>query len=323
MKKLRVGVIGTGSMGANHLRVYKKLLHLCDLIGVCDIDAPRCLRMQETHGIRCYSSPEELLSEVDAVSIVTPTTYHYEIAKVALEKGVHILLEKPMTSEPEQGRMLVRLAEGNGLVLQVGHIERFNPAVEILPNILQGKRIIALDFRRMSPYGLRAADVDVVQDLMIHDIDVMHFLLPEKVERIYANGASIRTQGKCDYAVAGLRLESGVIVNLTASRVTEQKIRKACISTEDAYVELDYSERKISVIRSTRGNYEGVTPSYRQESLVEKVFVPNHEPLAREIESFLNSAASGKKPLVDGDAGVWALETVRRIQESMTCAGAA
>lgn len=320
---MRVGVIGTGSMGANHLRIYKKLSHLCDVAGIYDADPDKCQWIQETYGAACCASCDRLLSEVDAASIVAPTAHHYEIAKNALQKGVHILLEKPITQEVEQGEELVRIAEESGRILQVGHIERFNPAVELLPGILRGKKVIALEFRRMSPYDPRVADIDVVQDLMIHDIDVMRYILPGEIESIQAVGASPRSGSCCDYAVAILRLQGGVVANFTASRVTEQKIRKACITTDEAYIELDYNERKIIVVRSTRGNYDaGSTPAYRQESVIEKVFVPNHEPLVKEIESFLESVAGGMRPAVDGSAGVQALKTVKRIQASMACGGA-
>ena len=318
MKKVRAGVVGTGNMGANHLRIYKKLSHICDLIGIFDTDTNKCTRMQETYGVQCFDSYEALLDNVDAASIVVPTAAHYEIGKKALQKGVHILLEKPITEHVEQGVELTEAAENNGLVLQVGHIERFNPAVEILPEILKDKRVIALDFKRMSPFDPRVGDIDVVQDLMIHDSDIFRCLLPEKITYIEAVGSTPRSGGRCDYAVACMELESGVIASFAASRVTEQKIRALCITADEAYIDLDYNERKIVVVRSTHAGYStGIVPSYRQESIIEKVYVPNHEPLTKEIESFLACVINGTRPEIGGAAGVQALEIVKRVQERM------
>lgn len=318
MQKIRTGVIGTGNMGANHLRIYKKLSHICELAGIFDTDTGKCSLMQETYAVKCFDSYEELLDNVDAVSVVVPTAAHYDIAKKALQKGVHILVEKPIAERVEQGRELVETAENKGLVLQVGHIERFNPAVQLLPEILKDKHIIALDFKRMSPFDPRVRDIDVVQDLMIHDIDVLRCLLPEGIAHIEAIGSAPRSAGRYDYAVACMELESGVIAGFTASRVTEQKIRSLCITADEAYIDLDYNERKIIVVRSTHADFKaGSVPSYRQESIIEKVYVPNHEPLTREIESFLTCVANDAKPETDGYAGVEALEIVMRIQERM------
>lgn len=316
--KVRTGIVGTGNMGANHLRIYKKLSHACELIGIFDTDAARCGCLQDAYDVQCFSGCEELLENVDAVSIVVPTAAHYETAKKALLRGVHVLLEKPITEQVEQGLELVRLAKARGLVLQIGHIERFNPAVEVLPEIIKDKRIIALDFKRMSPFDPRVSDIDVVQDLMIHDIYVLQYLLPEKIERIEAFGTAPRSGDRDDYAVACMELENGIIANFTASRVTEQKIRALCITAAEAYIDLDYNERKIIVVRSTHAGYEtGSVPSYRQESIIEKVFVPNHEPLTKEIESFITCVANRQKPEIDGAAGVEALKIVKMVQERM------
>ena len=318
MERIKTGVIGTGSMGANHLRVYRKLSHVCDLVGIYDADAKRCGIMQDAYGARCFESCEELLERVDAASIVVPTAAHFETAMKALKNGVHVLLEKPIAEHVEQGLELANAADALGLVLQVGHIERFNPAVEVLPEILRDKRVIALDFRRMSPFDPRVADVDVVQDLMIHDIDVLDALLSREIRHIEAVGAAPRSGGRWDYVVACLELDGGVVANLTASRVTEQKIRKLGITAEEAYIDLDYIERKIVVVRSTHAGFStGAVPSYHQESIIEKVCVPNQEPLTKEIEAFLSCVANGTKPLTDAAAGVKALQTVKRIQRCL------
>jgi predicted dehydrogenase len=305
-------------MGAHHVRIYKMLSACCELIGIYDVDKELARRVASANETRCFESIDELLAQAEAISIAVPTAYHYETAKIALERYVHVLVEKPIAQNVEQGRMLMELADKNGLVLQVGHVERFNPAVQILPEILKDKKIYALEFRRLSPFDERISDMDVVQDLMIHDIDVLRFLMPQGIINIDAVGVSPRSKGYIDYAVASLMLEGGITASLTASRVTQQKIRKAAITTEDAYVEMDFMERKIMISRAAHGGFGGGSePSYRQESIVEKVFVPNHEPLLKELESFLRCVKENKKPEISASDGVAALNIVQAIQQKM------
>lgn len=316
MNKLRVGVIGTGNMGANHVRIYKALPHLCDISGVFDENAEKCRNIANRFHVKAFESCESLLACVDAASIAVPSSSHYSVAKQALEHGVHILLEKPITETVEQGKALIQTAEEYKRILQVGHVERFNPAIMILPEILHDKKVIALDFRRLSPFDPRIKDADVVADLMIHDLDVLHFLLPNSIQRIAALGSSPLSASKTDYAAASLLLEGGIIASFIASRVTEQKVRTLCITTTDSFIELDYIDRRIFITRATHLDY-GKGSSYRQKNIIEKVFVPNHEPLVLEIESFLRSVENGSKPLVDGSDGVKALEIVQNIQQCM------
>lgn len=315
MERFNVGVVGVGQMGANHARIYSSLTHLCNLIGVHDNDAKASQQIAAKYRTTAIASFDELLDQVDAVSVVVPTSAHYEMACKAIERGKHVLLEKPIAATSAEGHELVARARAQGVVLQIGHVERFNPAVTVLPEILANKQIVALEFRRLSPYSPRIFDSDVVSDLMIHDIDVLQSLVPLRPQAVAASGSAPASKVRADYAVATLTYEGGVIANLTASRVTEQKIRMLCITTLEAYIELDYLERRILVTRATIPNFpEDGRSSYRQENIIEKVYVPNHEPLSSELESFLRCIRTGERPLVTGEHGTAALETVERIQ---------
>lgn len=314
MKLPNVGVVGVGSMGASHTRVLSSLSHLCALGGVYDADGVVSREVAARYRTTSVDRLEDLLAGVDAVSLAVPTSAHYETACQIIDQGKHILIEKPIAATSEQGRDLVARARAKGVVLQVGHVERFNPAVGLLPDILEDKQIVALDFRRMSPYSSRALDTDVVSDLMIHDIDILNSLLPVPKLRVEAAGTAPASGQWADYVVATLCHDGGVIATFTASRVTEQKIRTLCITTLEAYIELDYLERRILVSRATHPHFSNSGTSYRQENIIEKVYVPNREPLVAEIEDFLKCIHSGDDPLVTGDDGVAALETVERIQ---------
>ena len=316
MEKIRTAVIGAGNMGVNHLRVHKALAHICELTGVYDTDTDRCAQAAARYEIRAFDRLEEVWENADAVSVVTPTVTHYAIAKEALNRGLHVLLEKPISETVRQGEDLTRMAEEGERVLQIGHVERFNPAVQVLPEILDGKEIIGLDFRRMSPYDPRIRDVGVVHDLMIHDIDVLRFLLPLRITGIQAYGSAPRSGDHTDYAAAAIQMEGGVIATLTASRVTEQKVRTLSVTTGEAYIELDYIDRRITVARATHAHfYANSRTSYRQENIIEKVFVPNREPLMDEIEAFLRCVLEGAVPLAGGADGVAALRIANRIEQ--------
>lgn len=317
MELPNIGVIGVGAMGASHARVLSSLTHLCRLSGVYDEDGAVSREVAANHRTTAVGRLDELLARVDAVVIAVPTSAHYEIACAAIELGKHVLIEKPIAATSIQGRDLVSRARARGVVLQVGHIERFNPAVALLPQILADKQIVALDFHRMSPYDSRIFDADVVSDLMIHDIDILHNLLPVPHLRTESAGTAPRSGLLADYATATLIHVGGVIANLTASRVTEQKIRTLCITTLEAFIELDYLERRILISRATHPHYSGSDSAYRQENIIEKVYVPNREPLVAEVESFLECVRTGERPLVTGEDGVAALETVERIQFSL------
>ncbi|MEC9488894.1 MAG: Gfo/Idh/MocA family oxidoreductase [Halanaerobium sp.] len=314
MDKIRVGVVGVGNMGRHHVRAYASLKHLCELVGTYDSNPGRNREIAESYGIKPYSSMDKLIDNTDALSIVTPTTTHFDIAMNAMNSGVDILLEKPITHTVKEAQRLLQVAKKRQRILQVGHIERFNPAILELPKLLQGQQIIALNVQRMGPYDPRVSDIDVVQDLMIHDIDIVRSLISDPIIELRAFGCKVKSRQHLDYAVSNLVTESGVVATLTASRVTNKKVRKLEIITLSAYIELDYIERKISISR--RGN-EQVPGNYQQENKIEKVFGGEEDPLKSQLVHFIHSVKHNTTPLITGNDGLEALRIAKQIQNQI------
>jgi len=318
MDKLRIGVIGTGSMGKNHVRVYDRLKHDIELVGIYDANFDQSKKVAADFNTFSYEHLDDLLMDCDAVSIVVPTSLHYEIAKRALNLNTHVLIEKPITVHVEEAKELIALANKKGLKIQVGHIERFNPAVRTLFEILKDHKVIGMEIQRMSPYDGRISDADVVQDLMIHDIDIILSLFSSSVERFESFGNIVFSKNKVDYATTALQLSENTIIYLTASRVTQEKIRKIGITTETAYIQLDYMEKKVLISRRTNMiEGQNKTMTYRQENIVEKVFVPNEEPLLVELQSFIDSINNDSKPVVTAEDGLRAVEMSERIRKQI------
>jgi predicted dehydrogenase len=320
---LRVGVIGIGMMGQRHCRVYSTLRRT-QLVGVCDANPVAGNRVARQYDMTFYETIEDLLTNVDAVSLATPTPSHFELAMRCLAHGVHVLIEKPITETLEQAEKLAAAAEASGLVVQVGHIERFNPTYIELKHVLEGMTLLAVNLRRLSPYEGSNKDVDVVLDLMIHDIDLALDLMGQEPTSVAAYGLTAFS-GAIDHATAQLDFDSGPLLTLTASRVTEQKIRSIDVTTLKAYVEGDLLNKNISVHRRTVGeylsqNHQGI--KYRQESIVERIHVPMLEPLLLEQQSFVESILENKPSSVPARDGLKTLRlatTIRNtIQERLT-----
>lgn len=309
-------------MGQNHVRVLSTLRQV-RLVGVADADGSRANEIAGTYGVPAYADFRRLLSEVDIVTVATPTVTHCEVGLAALDAGVHLLMEKPLASTPAEAEQLCARAEAQGLKLQVGHIERFNPAVRELPAILAGERLLAVSARRLSP-TVRIIDVDVVLDLMIHDLDIVCHLVGEAPVYVDAIGASVRGNG-VDHAMAHLVFPGDVVGQLTASRTTAQKVRTLDAVVEGAHIELDYVSRELVINRETTvgdlrsGNHVG----YRQEGVLEKVFVPNVEPLRLEQEAFAKCVLEDSPSPASGAEGLRAVELASRIQELIAKNGAA
>ncbi len=314
---VRVGVIGAGRMGKNHCRVISGLRR-AELAGVCDQNVQMGVAVARQHEAPFFASVDELLDQVDAVTIAVPTPYHYDIAARCLEKGVHVFVEKPITTTVEEADALVTLAEASGLVVQVGHIERFNPTYSELKNVLAEMTPLAINFRRLSQYAGSNTDVDVVLDLMIHDLDLMSDLLGNGPAQIDASGVTAFS-GSLDHVIACLRSTTGPLVTLAASRLTEQKVRQIEVTTLEAYVVADLLNKSISVHRSMSGEYlnhaaRGVR--YRQESIVESIHVPMAEPLLLEMQHFLDCVRTGATPLVTAAQGAHALRLAMQVRET-------
>ncbi|PWB49910.1 MAG: oxidoreductase [Anaerolineales bacterium] len=314
MKRLKVGVIGLGRMGQHHCRVYANSKEV-DFKGVFDTNSSATRDLSERYDVPGFQRIEDLLEQIDAVSIVTPTPTHFDIAMQCLEKNVNILIEKPVTDDLDSAQLLMDAAEMNGLVVQVGHIERFNPTYIELKKVLESLKVIAINFRRLSPYRVSNKDVDVVFDLMVHDLDLSNDLTEKEPISINAQGL-MPFSNSLDHVVAQLFYNNGPLITLTASRVTEQKIRSVDITTGDAYVEADFMNKSISIHRCSTAefsdkNRNGV--SYYQESLIERILVPNAEPLSLEIKNFVDCINQGCSPRPSVKDGINAIRLAKQI----------
>ncbi|HZD54999.1 MAG TPA: Gfo/Idh/MocA family oxidoreductase [Candidatus Aquicultoraceae bacterium] len=306
---LRVGVIGTGFLGTLHSR---KLASFPDVafVGVCDADRERGKAVAEECGTAFFARTGDLLQEIDAVSIAVPTTAHHRVAMEAIRAGVHVLLEKPIAATVREARGLVREAAARRLVLQIGHLERFNPAVLSAASLLAEPRF--LECHRLGPFAGRGADVDVVLDLMIHDIDLILSFVRRRVSRIHAVGVPVISPN-VDIANARLVFEGGCVANVTASRVSARKQRKIRIFQADAYVSMDFVEHTIQIFRRT---YPG-GPEGAPEITGEILETEKGDALRDEIRSFLECVRTGAAPRVSGQDGLAALEVAFRILRKM------
>jgi len=313
MEAIRIGVIGTGLMGERHCRVCVNLPRV-DLAGITDLNEARGQEVAARYEKTYYRDYGQLLPRLDAVTIATPTDSHFDLAKACLEQGLHVMVEKPITETIEQAQQLIQMAEGRGLVLQVGHIERFNPAFLELKNVTEAMHLIGVTMRRLSPFDLSNTDVDVIRDLMIHDLDLAVDLVGSSIEGLSAWGRSISTAG-IDHAVANLSFRDGPVVTLFASRVTEQKVRAVEVIAEGAYVEADLLNKSVLVHRRTFPQYldnHNIT-KYRQESIIERIHVPMFEPLMLELRHFVDCVRENRPSQVPGSDGLRALQLAETV----------
>lgn len=305
---IRVGVIGVGNMGQHHARVYSELLE-ADLVGVHDVDSPQAEEIAGQYDTEVLSI-EEMIATADAVSIAVPTQYHYEITRKCLESGLATLVEKPLVADIERGEELVDLVAQHDVPLQVGHIERFNPAIEALSGIVPQLDVVAIDARRLGPDPGREIQDTVVSDLMIHDLDVVTSLVDSDIDSIQATGTA---EGR--YATATLEFDDGIVASLTASRKTQQKVRELNITADDRLVKVDYLDQSIEIHRQSAPEFitDDGDVRYRHESIVERPVVDNVEPLKNELESFLNVVDTGDEPVVSGTDALQTLEYLHEI----------
>ena len=307
MKPIHIGVIGIGTMGERHSRVCANLPRV-QLVGVADPDEERGRKVANRYDTAYFSDHRDLLPQVDAVTIAASTPAHYALAAECLEQGLHVLVEKPITETVEQARQLVRQAGQRGLILQVGHIERFNPAFTELKNVTEDMTLIGVNMRRLSPFDTSNTDVDVIRDLMIHDLDLAVDLVGSELKKVAAWGRSINTN-VTDHAVTSLSFKTGPIVTLFASRVTEQKVRAIEVVADGAYVEADLLNKSVLVHRRTFPQYldNHRTTRYRQESVIERIHVPMYEPLMLELRHFVDCVRENTPSQVPGSDGLRAL----------------
>jgi predicted dehydrogenase len=309
MTALRAAVVGVGHLGSFHADKYAALANV-DLIGVVDVDAERARAVAQRLGTRMFERHSELFGKVDCVSLAVPTSQHFKLATELLEQGIDVLVEKPMTSSVNEGRALVEAAERHGRILQVGHLERFNPAIRALREIITRPRFI--ECHRLAPFVDRGTDVDVVLDLMIHDLDVILSLVAAEVESVEAVGVPVLSE-TTDIANARLHFTDGCIANITASRVTMKQERKIRLFQADTYVSVDYSNKHIQVCR--RRVVDG------QPTIdVEERDLAAGDALFDEIEHFVEMVRTRQRPLVDGRVALRALEVAEWIRSRMLSA---
>ena len=309
MNRLRCAVIGAGYLGRFHAQKYASLPR-CELVGVVDTDAAARERIAAELGVPVAGDHRTLLGRVDAVSVVTPTATHHAIAMDFLAAGTHVLVEKPMTTTAAQARELIAVAAAGGRVLQVGHLERFNPVILAIAGELTNPRFI--ESNRLAPFKPRGTDVSVVLDLMIHDIDLVQNVVRSPIASIDAVGAPVFTD-EIDIAKARIRFEGGCVADVTASRISMKSERKLRIFQGDAYLSIDLPHKLLTIVRRPAVIAEGVTPKVDVE---ERSFEPGDALLA-EIEAFLAAIDQGRAPVVSGEDGLRALETATRIAEQL------
>ncbi len=319
-KQVKVGIIGVGHLGQHHVKHFASLPD-ANLIGIYDLDAARSLEIAKQHNTKSYNSIDELLSACDAISIVTPTTQHAEIAELCIKSGKHVFIEKPITKTVAEADRLLSLTKKNGTVLQVGHIERLNPALLALKDFVLKPKFI--EVQRLAPYTVRGTEVPVVLDLMIHDIDIILSLVNSPVKNIRASGVSIMTNS-VDIANARIRFENGTVANLTSSRIAQNKVRKLKFFQRDMYVTIDFLQSLTEVYRAinsdTHVSKALVTAPLNndggQRSIVyEKPVIKKIDALRLELTNFIESIQGKSKPIVDGKAGRDALEVATSIQK--------
>jgi predicted dehydrogenase len=301
---LRAAVVGVGYLGSLHAEKYASLNGV-RLVGVVDTDARRAAEVGGRHGVPGLSDYRALMGQVDCVSLAVPTPAHFALATALLDQGVDVLVEKPITATAAEGRALVDLAARRGRILQVGHLERFNPAIRSLASVLTHPRFI--ECHRLAPFTERGTDVDVILDLMIHDLDVILSIVPGEIVRIEAVGVPVLSE-TVDIANVRLRFEGNVVANVTASRVALKRERKIRFFQAETYVAVDYGDRSIRICRRRRPE-DGGLPMIE----VEQHHFSDADPLFDEIEAFVLAVRTRSRPLVDGATAVRALEVAERI----------
>ncbi|MCK4547934.1 MAG: Gfo/Idh/MocA family oxidoreductase [Candidatus Eisenbacteria sp.] len=310
MKPLKVGVIGVGHLGSLHARIYSELDET-DLIGVADSNCERARETASRFQCRPYDTPGELLGHVEAVSVAVPTPWHYREGLAALERGVHLLVEKPIAASLQEADALIDAARGKGVVLQVGHVERFSSAVRAALEIAEDPRFV--ECHRLAGFSPRGSDVAVVLDLMIHDLDIVLHLIADEVDRVDAVGIPVLTE-YTDIASARLEFRNGAIANLTASRVSREKMRKIRFFQSNAYVSVDCLAGKTEVFRRLAvagAGPEGFSIEHECMGMEAK------EPLKEEIRAFTRCIRDGSQPVVGGVDGRAALELALRVLEDI------
>lgn len=324
MEKVRVGVVGVGHLGDHHARIFSQVSE-AELVGINDIDQEKGERVAQRYGTKHFENLDDLLKVADAISLVVPTTSHYSLAKKILERKKDLLIEKPITETVEQAEELIKLAEQKNLILQVGHIERFNPAFKAIEKHQLKPKFI--ESHRLAQFDPRGTDVAVILDLMIHDIDLILSLVKSRITRIEAVGVPVVAQSE-DICNARLSFENGCVANITASRISARVLRKMRLFQKDSYISLDFLQKSVEIYKLVEANR---IPQEEKEKKtvvgnipVEKVGktiiyqrpkICDQDMLTSEIKSFLNAVGTRTSPQVTGEDGKKALEVALKVKE--------
>jgi len=328
MSNVRIGIAGLGHLGAIHAKLMPTV-ERADFVSVFDIDANRTNEIAGLYNVAAAPNLEALLDNVDAIDIVAPTPAHHAVAMEALKRGKHVFLEKPITETVEQARELTRVAKEHNVFLQVGHIERFNPAIVAL----QKHKIepLFVESHRLAQFNPRGTDVPVVLDLMIHDIDIILSLVNSEVERIEASGVAVVSE-HADIANARLQFKNGCVANITASRISQNRMRKMRLFQKNAYISIDFLQGQSEVFRLVDSDDASATPTFMlgqiEQGAVKRNIVfeqppspPDHNPLKYELQLFVDSVRTGTPPVVDGSVAAHALEVAEQIMRKIQPAG--
>lgn len=338
-QRIRVGVIGTGSLGKEHARLYAELASVgaCEFVGIYDSFAENAQRVADKLGVKVFATIEELAAAAEALSVVTPTITHHTIARDLLATGKHVLVEKPMTERADQAADLVQLAHQNNLILQVGHVERFNPVFDYLQKAVSQPKFI--ETHRLSPYPARSIDIGVVLDLMIHDLDVVLAFVNSPVTSVDAVGIAVLSSTE-DIANVRLRFENGCVANLTASRISPERMRKIRVFSSGettSYVSLDYRAQQGFIYRLARSdeqessllkkllsaNDSTIVSEFAGKKIVrEPVPITKDEPLKLELQHFVACVREKQQPRVSGVSAKQALDLALEITEQISRSGA-
>ena len=311
MSKVKVGVVGVGRMGKYHVGILSELPEV-ELTTVVDIDSKSRKVIEENYGTPSFENYKDIYGKVDAAVVAVPTGLHFPIAKDLLNAGIHVLLEKPCANNLDHARELFQIAEDKALILHVGHVERFNGAVQELHKIVDSP--VFVECKRMGPFTDRIKDDGVVLDIMIHDIDIILNLIQSRVTKTFVLGASIFST-KDDLVNAQLEFENGCIANIIASRASQNQIRTLSVTQKDSFVVLDYTDQEIYVHRQSSSEHKLSKDSlrYKQESLVERIFVHKDNPLKLELKHFLDCVTNGSPRKVAIDNELYSLEVALNI----------
>lgn len=311
-----VAVVGAGNMGSNHIRVYNELPE-ADLVEVVEQDPKRAREVADQYNVRVVDEVAKL-EVAQAATIAVPNRLHRTVAVACIEAGLDVLVEKPLAMSVTDAQAISDAAEAAGAILQVGHIERFNPAIDVLADILENKEIIALEAHRLGPFNDHLTAESVVFDLMIHDIDVIQSLVDSPVRHVDAVGTQSRSS-EIDHAIAHLKFDNSVLGTATSSHVTHKKVRSLAVTTRNVYIQLDYQQQQITVSRreSEQTTMLQAAAGYRTETIEETPFIRTREPLKNELEHFLDCVRSRSRPLVDAADGIATVELATNIVDAI------